>query len=72
MGVSPITPAALLLPALVKLVRTQMGPRQCGRRGVGKLRRDFSAMGPLPTIVAAEHVLSACCQACGKYNMSRR
>lgn len=72
MGVSPITPAALLVPVLVKMVRSLMAPGPCGRRGVGKLRRDFSAMGAIPNIVAAEHVLSACCKACGKCPMSRR
>jgi hypothetical protein len=72
MGVSPITPAALLVPALVKLVQTGLGPRRCGAQGVGKLRRDFRAMGDLPTIAAAEQVLCGCCRACGKCNMARR
>jgi hypothetical protein len=72
MAISPITPAALLVPALVQMLRKEMTPRACGQRGVGKLRRDFSAMGPLPTIAAAEHVLAACCKACGRCNMSHR
>ena len=72
MGVSPITPAALIVPALVELVEKSLGPRRCGAHGIGKLRRDFAAMGELPTVEAAEQVLSACCRACGKCKMARR
>ena len=71
MGVSAITPAALLVPALVKKVRSEMGAKQCRKHGIGKLRRDFIAMGELPTIRAAEHVLHDCCISCGGCSMAR-
>lgn len=71
MGVRAITPAALLVPVLVKILRAKLGPQQCRRHGIGKLRRDFTAMGDLPTIAAAEHVLGDCCRACGGCSMAR-
>ncbi len=71
MGVIPITPAALLVPALVKITQSELGPKQCRKRGIGKLRRDFAAMGPLPTITAALVVLESCCRVCGACKMGQ-
>ncbi len=72
MALVSITPVAALLPVLVKAIVREVGPITCRRRVVGKLRRDFRAMGPLPGITGPANVLDTgpanvlemCCKNC--------